>query len=45
MFAFFKRLRDRLKQLFDDYGYVALTIYWAIFLSSIALFSGVSHPA
>lgn len=50
MLAFFKRLRDRLKQLFDDYGYVALSIYWAIFFGSIGLFylaisRGVDVPA
>ena len=38
MFAFFKRLKDRLKKLFDDYGYVALSVYWIIFLSTLAGF-------
>ena len=38
MFPFFKRLKDRLKKLFDDYGYVALSVYWIIFLSTVAVF-------
>ena len=38
MFAFFKRLKDRLKKLIDDYGYVALAVYWAIFLSTLGVF-------
>jgi hypothetical protein len=38
MFAFLNRLKDRLKKLFDDYGYVALSVYWIIFLSTLAIF-------
>lgn len=38
MFDFFKRLKARLKQLMDDYGGVALAVYWIIFLSCLAGF-------
>lgn len=38
MFDFLKRLKARLKQLIDDYGYVALAVYWIIFLSTLAIF-------
>lgn len=38
MFDFFKRLKARLKQLIDDYGYVALAVYWIIFLTTLAIF-------
>jgi hypothetical protein len=38
MWAWFKRLKARLKKLIDDYGWTAIGIYWTIFLSVLGSF-------